>query len=62
MRNELFSSVRESVAHRMEGLREDGDLPDGGAGFRGLAVVEAQLLERLGERLLERHDCMCGLS
>ena len=46
----------------MEGLREDGDLPDGGAGFRGLAVVEAQLLERLGERLLERHDCMCGLS
>lgn len=62
MRNELWSSVRKSVAHRIEGLRKDGDLPNGGAGFRGLAVVEAQLLERLGEGLLERHDCMCGLS
>ena len=55
MRNELFSSVRESVAHRMEGLREDGDLPDGGAGFRGLAVVETQLLERFAEDVFSGH-------
>lgn len=33
----------------IEGRKENGKLPDGGAVFRGLAVVEAQLLERLGE-------------
>jgi hypothetical protein len=28
---------------------KDGNLPDGSAVFRGLAEVDAQLLERLGE-------------
>jgi hypothetical protein len=36
-------------AMRSGGRKRDGNLPDGGAVFRGLAVVEAQLLERLGE-------------
>jgi hypothetical protein len=36
-------------AMRSGGRKRDGNLPDGGAVFRGLAVVKAQLLERLGE-------------
>lgn len=37
------------VAHGDRRSKENGNLPDGGAVFRGLTVVEAQLLERFGE-------------
>jgi hypothetical protein len=51
VRNELFVEIVRMLgcAMRSGGRKRDGNLPDGGAVFRGLAVVKAQLLERLGE-------------
>ena len=59
VRNELLSSCQNAGCAFNRRSQKDGNLPDGGAVFRGLAVVEAQLLERLGERLFERHGCVC---